>query len=165
MTDKISKEISRRVSRRAIIQSAAAAAALTLCPSTTAALEVLPTGPIDYGTGNGQTHLDNTNIFPLLTAWTLLTTNGDASTVDPKTIASVANITDVSAKTILSYYTDKSYAVHFSKVREAFGMVAQGFATEKPYSDGQCPDAAATVQPIASLPCTIGPASSNKKRS
>jgi hypothetical protein len=118
-----------------------------------------PSGrPLDYGTGAGKDHLDSSNVFPLLAAWILLTTNGPAETVDQATIASVANISGNSAQVIWNQYSQNQQA--FSTVRQAFGTIAKSFANAAPYSGGQCPEKAATVKPIAALRGSITP--SNK---
>jgi hypothetical protein len=140
-------------SRRTVLKTATAAAiGLILDPLAKA---TPTTTPIDYGQGSGQTHLDSTNLFPLLAAWLLLTTNGPAETVDPARIASVANISAASAQGIWNQYHNNQAS--FSKVRGAFGTLAKAFATAAPYSGGQCPEAAATIAPVAALPCSKVP--------
>ncbi|MBB5337837.1 hypothetical protein [Tunturiibacter gelidoferens] len=100
----------------------------------------------------GQTPLDATNVYPLLAAWLLLTTNGPADTVKAATITSVANLDPRSTAAILAVYEDKKYAQSFSKVRFAFSTLAKQFANSRPYSGGQCPDSANTIAPVAKLP-------------
>jgi hypothetical protein len=144
-----------KTTRRVMLKAATAA---TLGAVLEPLAEGQPSAPLDYGKGAGQAHLDSTNVFPLLAAWLLLTTNGPADTVDEATIASVANISGASAKTIFNQYNNNQQA--FSTVRQAFGEVAKSFATSAPYSGGQCPEKAATVKPIAAL---RGPNMSHKK--
>jgi hypothetical protein len=140
------------VSRRAMLKTATAAAVgMALGPQVNAAT----VSPIYYGKLKGQTPLDASNVYPLLAAWILLTTNGPAETVDKTTISQVANIDPRSVDVIYGKYTlDAKTQAAFNTVRTAFGDLAAFFANSLPYSNGQCPDAAATVAPVASLPCT-----------
>ena len=156
---KIEKEKSTGTSRRSLLKTATLAVVTMMLDPLSEAQPSRP--PVDYGKGTGQTHLDSTNLFPLLAAWVLLTTNGPTETIDPVTIASVANISTASAQLVFSKF--QSHQQEFSTVRTAFGELAKAFATTQPYSGGQCPDKAVTIAPIASLPCsTPGPARTPK---
>jgi hypothetical protein len=140
------------LTRRTMLQTAAGAALGMAVATATPAVPAPP--PIYYGKVAGRTPLDEKNLFPLLTAWLLLTTNGPAETIDAAKIAAVANIDPKNVvDTLLAKYTDKRFASSFSKVRMAFSEVAKEFANAQPYSGGQCPESAARVAPIASLPC------------
>lgn len=146
----IEKEKSTGSSRRSLLKTATLAAVTMMLDPLLEAQPGRP--PVDYGKGAGQTHLDSTNLFPLLAAWVLLTTNGPAETTDVATIASASNISSASAQIIFKKFTD--HRQEFSTVRTAFGELATAFATAPPYSGGQCPERAATITPIASL---LGP--------
>jgi len=108
---------------------------------------------IDYGQRNGQVHLDETNIYPLLAAWLVLTTTGNNTPATKHTLMSVANISDGSAQALMDKFTSDLYRDHFKGVRDAFVELAKGFATAAPYSGGHCPDSPATLKAIASSPC------------
>lgn len=140
------------VSRRAMLRTATAAAVAAALGSTESAAATA--GPIYYGKQAGQTPLDASNIFPLLAAWLLLTTNGPAETVDMTKLSQVANVDPRSAAVILAKYTDSQNQTAFATVRAAFGDLAASFANSLPYSGGQCPEKALTIAPVASLPCS-----------
>ena len=141
-------------SRRTILKTAATAAIGLMLNSEAQAGRAVP--KIYYGNdpahNPGQTPLDASNVFPLLAAWLLLTTNGPASSVSADTITSVANLDPRSTAAILKVYTDRKYAASFSKVRIAFSSLAKQFANSEPYNGGQCPDDVQTIAPIATLP-------------
>ncbi len=137
------------LSRRTMLKTATGAALGVALGPLASATPVAQ--PIYYGKMAGQTPLDATNVFPLFAAWLLLTTNGPAQTVDKATISKVANLDSRSTDDIWQKYSDNQQS--FSDVRKAFGELAIKFASKQPYSGGQCPDDAATVAPVATLPC------------
>lgn len=144
----------KSISRRSLLKSTSAAAIAAALPSSLLAGPSAP--PVYYGSdaSKGQVPLDNTNIFPLLTAWILVTTSGGAKLIDPTVIANTANIHPDNVTSLLKLYKSGTYGNGFSTVQRAFTSLVKGFSTlTSPYTGGQCPDKAVTVAPIASLPC------------
>lgn len=137
------------LSRRTMLKTATGAALGVALGSLASAAP--PAQPIYYGKSAGQTPLDATNVFPLFAAWLLLTTNGPAETLDKATISRVANLDSHNTDQIWDQYSQHQQA--FSDVRKAFGELAKTFASQLPYSGGQCPENALTVAPVAALPC------------
>lgn len=142
------------LSRRSLLKTTTAAAFGVALPASLAAI---PGGKgVYYGSdaAKGQKPLDNTNIFPLLTAWIMLTTSGK-NMVDAALIAKTANMDkDDNVKALLDKYNDQRFASSFQAVQVAFSEIAKGFSTaNSPYHGGQCPDSANTIAPIASMPC------------
>jgi len=140
---------SQGLSRRTILKTATGAALAVALGSLTSGAP--PSQPIYYGKNAGQTAMDATNVFPLFAAWLLLTTNGPAETLDKATISKVANLDSRNTDQIWDQYSQHQQA--FSEVRRAFGELAKTFASQLPYSGGQCPEKALTVAPVAALPC------------
>jgi hypothetical protein len=137
----------RGLSRRTLIKSVAAAAAMGL-PSSSAAMP-LPATPVDYGTG--KTDLVDTTVFPLLAAWLMITTSAPSvDAFDQGVMTCVANIGGSTAKDVLAKY--KANPTEFDIVRGAFHDLAKNYASNiSPYNGGQCPDDVNTLTPIAAL--------------
>jgi len=137
-----------KVSRRALLKTASAAAAsIALAPASKA----MPSeAVIEYGTGPGETELNEKNIFPLLAAWLLITTSGKPNSVDEGIIACVANVGPNTAKAVWKAYKDHSGK--FDVVRDAFGTLAASYSSSTGrYHGGECPDDVNTLRPVAAL--------------
>ncbi|HET9282326.1 MAG TPA: hypothetical protein VFR24_10230 [Candidatus Angelobacter sp.] len=147
---KLDKERNTGMSRRSALKTAAIAAAGMILDPRVKALPV-PT-PVDYGKNPGQLHLDPTNLFPLVTAWVLLTTNAPGS-VSVAALQSVANLSPASAQAVYAKYAESDETQKaFNSVRSAFGTLAQAFSLpDSLYSGGQCPETPAKLAPIAAL--------------
>jgi hypothetical protein len=149
---KLPNQEAGRVSRRAMLRTAAAAAAavaLTLEPSTAEAT-CQAQSPIEYGTAAGHALTDQ-NISRLFAAWLVLTTNApDAPTTN--IIQAVANLGPNTAKAIFDVYSNANCQSAFQTVRQAFGCLAYSFAAEvSAYSGGQCPEKIDTINPVTTL--------------
>ena len=142
-------EKQEHLSRREMLKAASGAAIAVALPAS--GLAAPAQGPTKYGP---QNPVDNTNIFPLLTAWIMLTTHGGVTVVARDMVAKHANLHPDNVKTLFDKYEDATFADSFGAVQEAFKEIAQAFSGSRTrYSGGQCPDKAETVAPIASLPC------------
>ena len=106
------------------------------------------------------------NIYPLLAAWLIATTNGDQAGdfKIPESLGTVAGLGPTSYNYIFNTFFPSilSYRPAFTKVRTAFQLVATHFASyaplnpiTNPYGGGICPDKASVVQAVASLPCAV----------
>lgn len=156
--DELATENKLRISRRTLLQAASAIAAAGLAAGLPEAGNAMPTGgPVDYGSGN---NLGPNNIYPLLAAWLILTTNGDANGdfPIPASMGSVAGLGQATYGYMYdSFYNNPKYKSAFRSVQTAFGLVAQHFASTpppnspNPYGGGICPDKKCVVQTIASL--------------
>jgi hypothetical protein len=137
----------RGLSRRTLIKSVAAAAAMGL-PSSSEAM-LLPATPVDYGPG--KTDLVETTVFPLLAAWLMITTSAPSiDAFDQKVMTCVAKIGGSTASDVLGKYTANQ--TEFDIVRGAFAVLAKKYASNtSPYNGGQCPDDVNTLTPIAAL--------------
>jgi hypothetical protein len=157
----LDKERNTGISRRSALRTAAVAAIGMILKPGAKALPA-PT-PADYGRGNGQTHLDPTNVFPLVAAWVLLTTNAPGS-VEEATLMSVANLSPASAHALRQKYLDNQ--ISFNKVRSAFSDLAIAFSLPGSYyGGGQCPETATKIAPIAALHGTnLAPAHATRSR-
>lgn len=154
--DAISIEQNTGISRRAIIKTASAAAVGIAIGVPAGATCTAPASTIEYGgdTAHGQVKLNETNIYPLLVAWLILTTNGNATALsaDKPTLMKVAGVGSKTADALIATYGGVN-SVHFSKVRTAFQAIAKQFAAgAAPYNNGQCPDKAETLECIVALP-------------
>jgi hypothetical protein len=154
--DEVTIDHNLGMSRRAILKAASAVAAAGLAAGLPEAA-VATAGPTDYGPGN---NLGPTNIYPLLAAWLILTTNGDAhgDFPIPGSMGSAAGLGQNTYNYIYNtFYNDPAYQSAFASVRGAFQQVAQHFAktpapnSPNPYGAGICPDKKCVIQTIASL--------------
>jgi hypothetical protein len=144
------------LSRRAIIKAASAAAVGLAVGVRADATCQVPTA-IDYGSTGSAVPLSDANIYPLLAAWLILTTNGNrALAPSASNLSAVTGLGSTTAQTLInSYYSNCAYASGFALVRQAFQEAAKAFASGTiPYNNGQCPDKADTVTCIAALPCS-----------
>jgi hypothetical protein len=162
--DEMANDHGLGMSRRAILKAASAVAAAGITIGLPEAAGAAPTGPIDYGVGH---NLGPANIYPLLAAWLIATTNGDQAGdfKIPESLGTVAGLGPTSYNYIFNtFFNDPSYRPAFTKVRTAFQLVATHFASyaplnpiTNPYGGGICPDKASVVQAVASLPCAVSP--------
>lgn len=156
--DEVTIDYNLGMSRREILKAASAIAATGLVAGLPEAAEAVPIGgPIDYGQGN---NLGPNNIYPLLAAWLILTTNGDASGdfAIPGALGNVAGLGPNTYNYIYkNFYNDSAYKAAFTLVRAAFEQVAKHFAstpapnTPNPYGGGICPDKKCVIQTVGSL--------------
>ncbi len=111
------------VSRRELIQAAAAVAALgTAAPVLGKATP--PPDKICYGKKDPQKNIypvDDTNIYPLLAVWLLLTTNPTFVTnPDFNAIAEAVNLQPACVKAIFAHAQNQNTAKSFADVRTEF---------------------------------------------